>query len=74
MIIPLSILSAGVWLNSLAVFASAVFKHDITLTLWVTGVVVLVIHYSVAHGAGGERFCHVGGGDYFNCLRGGGAV
>ncbi|MGC6387088.1 sodium:solute symporter family transporter [Ewingella sp. S1.OA.A_B6] len=51
MIIPLSILSAGVWLNSLAVFASAVFKHDITLTLWVTGIVVLLI--SLMSGAWG---------------------
>ncbi len=51
MIIPLSILSAGVWLNSLAVFASAVFQHDITLTLWVTGLVVLVI--SLLSGAWG---------------------
>lgn len=51
MIIPLSILSAGVWLNSLAVFASAVFQHDITLTLWVTGIVVLVI--SLLSGAWG---------------------
>ncbi|HFK4065280.1 TPA: transporter [Kluyvera ascorbata] len=42
-LIPLSILNAGVWLNSLAVFASAVFKYDLTLTLWITGIVVLLI-------------------------------
>lgn len=42
-LIPLSILNAGVWLNSLAVFASAVFKYDLTLTLWITGLVVLLI-------------------------------
>lgn len=51
MLIPLSILSAGVWLNSLAVFASAVFHYDITLTLWVTGLVVLFI--SLLSGAWG---------------------
>ena len=42
-LIPLSILNAGVWLNSLAVFASAVFKYDLTMTLWCTGLVVLLI-------------------------------
>lgn len=51
MLIPLSILSAGVWLNSLAVFASAVFRYDVTLTLWVTGLVVLLI--SLLSGAWG---------------------
>ncbi|MCU5773823.1 transporter [Erwiniaceae bacterium BAC15a-03b] len=51
MLIPLSILSAGVWLNSLAVFASAVFKYDVTLTLWITGIVVLLI--SLLSGAWG---------------------
>lgn len=51
MLIPLSILSAGVWLNSLAVFASAVFHYDVTLTLWVTGMAVLLI--SLLSGAWG---------------------
>lgn len=51
MLIPLSILSAGVWLNSLVVFASAVFKYDINATLWVTGLVVLLI--SLLSGAWG---------------------
>ncbi|WP_413648777.1 sodium:solute symporter family transporter [Pantoea sp. B65] len=51
MLIPLSILSAGVWLNSLAVFASAVFRYDVTLTLWISGIVVLLI--SLLSGAGG---------------------
>lgn len=51
MLIPLSILSAGVWLNSLAVFASAVFHYDVIMTLWVTGLVVLVV--SLLSGAWG---------------------
>ncbi|MFM2484945.1 sodium:solute symporter family protein [Celerinatantimonas yamalensis] len=42
-IIPLSVINAGVWLNGLAVFASAVFKADITTTIYVTGIVVLLI-------------------------------
>ncbi len=42
-IIPLSVINAGVWLNGLGVFASAVFKADITITIYVTGIVVLLI-------------------------------
>lgn len=42
-IIPLSVINAGVWLNGLGVFASAVFKADITTTIYVTGAVVLLI-------------------------------
>ncbi|MFM2480872.1 sodium:solute symporter family protein [Celerinatantimonas sp. YJH-8] len=42
-IIPLSVINAGVWLNGLGVFASAVFKADIVTTIWVTGIVVLLI-------------------------------
>lgn len=42
-IIPLSVINAGVWLNGLGVFASAVFKADIVTTIWVTGIIVLLI-------------------------------
>ncbi|WP_086980793.1 sodium:solute symporter family protein [Vibrio aphrogenes] len=50
-IIPLSIISGGVWLNGLSVFASAVFNADIVLTIWVTGLAVLII--SLLSGAWG---------------------
>ncbi|MDO6388301.1 sodium:solute symporter family protein [Uliginosibacterium sp. 31-12] len=50
-IIPLSVINAGVWLNSLAIFVSAVFKVDIVLTIWGTGLVVLLI--SLLSGAWG---------------------
>jgi Na+/proline symporter len=39
--IPLGTLQAGVWLNALGVFFSAVFNLDLTLTIVVTGTVVL---------------------------------
>lgn len=39
--IPLGTLQAGVWLNALGVFFSAVFGLDLTLTIIITGVVVL---------------------------------
>ncbi len=39
--IPLGTLQAGVWLNALGVFFSAVFGIDLTLTIIVTGTVVL---------------------------------
>ncbi|HEU5080385.1 MAG TPA: hypothetical protein VFT72_14330 [Opitutaceae bacterium] len=39
--IPLGTLQAGVWLNALSVFFSAVFGFDLTLTILVTGAVVL---------------------------------
>jgi solute:Na+ symporter, SSS family len=42
-IIPLSVINAGVWLNSLSIFVSAVFKVDIHVTIWVTGLVVLFV-------------------------------
>ncbi|WP_087017196.1 sodium:solute symporter family protein [Thaumasiovibrio subtropicus] len=50
-IIPLSILSGGVWLNGLGVFASAVFEADVNTTIFVTGAAVLVI--SLLSGAWG---------------------
>lgn len=50
-IIPLSVINAGVWLNGLGVFASAVFNADITTTLWITGLAVLAI--SLLSGAWG---------------------
>ncbi|MCG6272759.1 Na+:solute symporter [Vibrio vulnificus] len=50
-IIPLSVINAGVWLNGLGVFASAVFNADIVTTIWVTGIAVLAI--SLLSGAWG---------------------
>lgn len=50
-IIPLSVINAGVWLNGLGVFASAVFDADINTTIYVTGAAVLVI--SLISGAWG---------------------
>jgi SSS family transporter len=41
--LPFGLLQAGIWLNSLAVFFSAVFGIDITLTICATGTVVLVM-------------------------------
>ncbi|WP_040977012.1 sodium:solute symporter family protein [Necropsobacter massiliensis] len=50
-IIPLSVINAGVWLNGLSVFASAVFDADITVTIYVTGISVLLV--SLLSGAWG---------------------
>ncbi|MGR5177135.1 sodium:solute symporter family transporter [Vibrio parahaemolyticus] len=50
-IIPLSVINGGVWLNGLSVFASAVFNADIMTTIWVTGIAVLII--SLLSGAWG---------------------
>ncbi|MEZ9565975.1 sodium:solute symporter family protein [Vibrio artabrorum] len=50
-IIPLSIITGGVWLNGLSVFASAVFNADIMTTIWITGLAVLLI--SLLSGAWG---------------------
>ncbi|MBD1572645.1 Na+:solute symporter [Vibrio sp. S17_S38] len=50
-IIPLSVINAGVWLNGLGVFASAVFDADIITTIYVTGAAVLAI--SLISGAWG---------------------
>ncbi len=41
--LPLGILQAGIWLNSLAVFFSAVFKIDLLGTIVATGVIVLIM-------------------------------
>ncbi|SIR33696.1 Na+/proline symporter [Aeromonas sp. RU39B] len=50
-IIPLSVLNGGVWLNGLAIFVGAVFGYDMTTTIWVTGISVLLI--SMLSGAWG---------------------
>ncbi|MEH0664360.1 transporter [Vibrio scophthalmi] len=50
-IIPLSVINGGVWLNGLSVFASAVFDADIITTIWATGIAVLII--SLLSGAWG---------------------
>jgi len=42
-LIVFSLINAGVWLNALGVFASAVFEADIGLTIIVTGLVVLLV-------------------------------
>lgn len=50
-IIPLSILSGAVMMNALAIFVSTVFNWDLSVTIWVTGLVVLLI--SLLSGAWG---------------------
>lgn len=40
---PNSVVSAGVWLNALAIIASGIFGFDMTMTIWVTGFVVLAM-------------------------------
>ena len=40
---PNSIVSAGVWLNALAIIASSIFGFDMVTTIWITGLVVLVM-------------------------------
>ncbi|MCY4745910.1 hypothetical protein NYO99_13075 [Pelomonas sp. UHG3] len=50
-ILPLSVINAGLWLNSLSIFVAAVFKVDIGMTIWVTGLVVLFV--SLLSGAWG---------------------
>ncbi|NLS14636.1 transporter [Vibrio sp. SM6] len=40
---PNSIVSAGVWLNALAIIASGIFGFDMTATIWITGLVVLAM-------------------------------
>lgn len=47
--IPSSVLSAGIWLNGLAIFATAVFGIKIEYTIILTGLVVLIM--SVTGGA-----------------------
>lgn len=50
-IIPLSVLNGGVWLNGLAIFVGAVFGYDMTTTIWITGISVLLV--SLLSGAWG---------------------
>lgn len=47
--IPMSLVYAALWLSGLAVFATAVFGFDITQTIWVVGIVVIIL--SVAGGS-----------------------
>jgi Na+/proline symporter len=46
--IPMSLVYAAIWLNGLAVFATAVFGFDMIQTIWVVGIVVIIL--SVAGG------------------------
>lgn len=50
-ILPLSVINAGVWLNSLSIFVSSVFQVDVVVTIWATGIIVLLI--SLLSGAWG---------------------
>ncbi|MEN3109782.1 hypothetical protein ACFONG_13430 [Uliginosibacterium paludis] len=50
-ILPLSVINAGVWLNSLSIFVSSVFNIDVGHTIWATGIIVLLI--SLLSGAWG---------------------
>ena len=50
-LIIFSLINAGIWLNALGVFSSAVFEADITMTIVVTGFTVLFV--SVVSGAWG---------------------
>lgn len=50
-LIIFSIINAGIWLNALGVFSSAVFEADISLTIVIIGVAVLFV--SVLAGAWG---------------------
>ena len=47
--IPLNLVYAGIWLNGLAVFSTAVFGFGMTETIWVVGIVVMIL--SVAGGS-----------------------
>ncbi|PMH45040.1 transporter [Vibrio sp. 10N.286.49.B3] len=40
---PNSVISAGIWLNGLAIIASGIFGFDMTTTIWATGLVVLLM-------------------------------
>ncbi len=44
--LPMSLVYAAIWLNGLALFATAVFGFDITYTIWVVGVLVIVLSVS----------------------------
>lgn len=47
--IPMSLVYAGIWLNGLAVFSTAVFGFGMTETIWVVGIAVIIL--SVAGGS-----------------------
>ncbi len=47
--VPINIIQAGIWLNGLAVFATAVFNVDMNTTIIVTGAIVVLM--SVSGGA-----------------------
>ncbi|WP_162047861.1 sodium:solute symporter family transporter [Vibrio taketomensis] len=40
---PSSVISAGIWLNGLAIIASGIFGFDMSTTIWITGLVVLLM-------------------------------
>ncbi|OOB78213.1 MAG: transporter [Epulopiscium sp. Nuni2H_MBin001] len=44
--VPISIISAGIWLNGLAVFVSAVFGISMTTTIMITGTIVVLMSVS----------------------------
>lgn len=44
--VPLGLVYAGIWLNGLGVFCSAVFGINLTLTIWVVGAVVVFISFA----------------------------
>jgi Na+/proline symporter len=44
--LPMSLVYAAIWLNGLALFATAVFGFDIISTIWVVGIVVIVLSVS----------------------------
>lgn len=50
-LIIFSLINAGIWLNALGIFSSAVFEADITMTIVATGLTVLFV--SVVSGAWG---------------------
>ncbi|WP_421683971.1 transporter [Stutzerimonas urumqiensis] len=50
-IIPLSVLNGAVWLNGLAIFVGAVLGYDLSTTIWITGISVLLV--SLLSGAWG---------------------
>ncbi len=47
--VPINIIQAGIWLNGLAIFASAVFNVEMNVTIIVTGAIVVLM--SVSGGA-----------------------
>ncbi|OLQ93458.1 transporter [Vibrio panuliri] len=40
---PSSVISAGIWLNGLAIIASGIFGFEMSTTIWITGLVVLLM-------------------------------